>query len=328
MKFMIAGFGSIGRRHFRNLKELGEHDILFFRTGKSSLPTGELSGHIVENDIRAALAHQPEAVVVANPTAFHLDVAIPAAQLGCHLLLEKPISNSLDGVEKLQTATKKGDSRVLVGFQFRFHPGLLKALAILKSGELGKPLSARAHWGEYFPNWHPWEDYRQSYGARQDLGGGVVFTLCHPFDYLRWLLGEVVSVTGATRQSGMLEIDVEDQADIELEFESGIGASVHLDYLQQPASHWLEIICSEGKMHWEANSGVLHVWNTQSQKEQKFPLLTGFERNDLFLAELRHFVDVVKLGSVPACTLEDGIAALKIAMAVHSSAREGRKINP
>ena len=79
MKILIAGFGSIGRRHFRNLLALGERDILFYRTGRSTLNDGELGGFIVETDLQAALAHQPQAVVIANPTALHLPVAIPAA---------------------------------------------------------------------------------------------------------------------------------------------------------------------------------------------------------------------------------------------------------
>src|SRR4030042_4849275 len=95
MKFLIAGFGSIGRRHFRNLLELGERDILFYRTHRSTLADDELAGFPVETDLRAALAYKPEAVIIANPTALHLDVAIPAARCGCHLLLEKPISHSM-----------------------------------------------------------------------------------------------------------------------------------------------------------------------------------------------------------------------------------------
>ena len=80
MKILIAGFGSIGRRHFRNLLALGERDILLYRTGRSTLPDDELEGLRVETDLEAALAHHPQAVIVANPTALHLDVAIPAAR--------------------------------------------------------------------------------------------------------------------------------------------------------------------------------------------------------------------------------------------------------
>lgn len=326
MKFLLAGFGSIGRRHFRNLKALGERDILFFRGGNGQLDDEELSGYVVETDLRAALAHKPEAVIVSNPTALHLDVAIPAAQASCHILLEKPISHTLGRVDQLTAAVRKNHCRVLVGFQYRFHPGLLKAAEILSSGKLGRPLSARAHWGEYLPNWHPDEDYRKGYSARSDLGGGVVLTLSHPFDYLRWLLGDVKRVWGSVTNSGRLEINVEDEAELGLEFLSGALASVHLDYLQQPSAHWLEVICSEGLLHWDAHSGLLHVQHSADSGEQEFPSPVGFERNELFLAEMRHFIDVVKGSAEPSCTLEDGMQALKIALAAHQSAEEGRRI--
>lgn len=325
MRFLIAGFGSIGRRHFRNLKTLGERDIVLYRSGKSQLPTDELEGHIVETDIEAALAHKPDAVIVANPTALHLDIAIPAAKAGCHLLIEKPISHSMDRLDDLESAMKAGGSRVLVGFQMRFHPGLLKAAEIIVSAELGVPLSAHAHWGEYLPAWHPWEDYRKSYSARGDLGGGVVLTLCHPFDYLRWLLGEVSSVWGTTVRSGQLEIQVEDQAEIGLQFTSGTTASVHLDYLQKPGAHWLQIVGSEGHLRWDAASSALAVTRADGSQQEFLPA-TDFDRNDLFVAQTRHFIEVAAGRAEPACTLADGRRALEIALAVHRSAQEGRRI--
>lgn len=326
MKFLIAGFGSIGRRHFRNLKALGEKDILFYRSGQGQLEDQELASHAVERDLQTALAHKPEAVIVANPTALHLDVAIPAAQAGCHILLEKPISNSLGRVDELAAAARKSGSRILVGFQYRFHPGLQKMAELLHSGELGVPLSARAHWGEYLPDWHPNEDYRKGYSARADLGGGVVLTLSHPFDYLRWLLGEVYEVWGDVKRSGQLEIDVEDEAEIGLQFAGGTLASVHLDYLQRPPAHWLEIVCSAGLLHWDAGSGQLNVQRSRDGSQQEFPPPAGFERNELFLAQMRHFIDVVKGGAAPHCTLEDGRRALEIALAVHRSAEKGQRI--
>jgi predicted dehydrogenase len=325
MKFLIAGFGSIGRRHFRNLKALGEKDILLYRTGRSQLDDAELAGHVVERDFAAALAHKPDAVIVANPTALHLDVAIPAAQAGCHILLEKPISHSLAGVDELAAVAQATGSRILVGFQFRFHPSLQQAAQIIQSGELGAPLSARAHWGEYLPNWHPYEDFRGSYAARADLGGGVVLTLCHPFDYLRWLLGEVDSVWASLARSSELAIEVESQAEIGLEFSSGALAGVHLDYLQRPGGHWLQIVCANGTLHWDAASGAL-VQRSADGSEREVPPPSGFERNDLFLEQTRHFVDVVSGAAQPSCTLADGRWALQIALAVHQSAQTGTRI--
>lgn len=325
MKILIAGYGSIGKRHFNNLRALGVKDFVFLRSNNSTLDVSELAEYPVEHSVEAALAHRPDAVVISNPTALHLDVAIPAAAQGCSLLMEKPISHSLARVDELRQAATAGGSRILVGFQWRFHPTLQKAAEILQSGQLGHPLSARAHWGEYLPNWHPYEDYRKGYSARADLGGGVVLTLCHPFDYLRWLLGEVDSVWATLGHSGELEIVVEDQAEVGLQFASGALGSVHLDYVQQPPSHTLQIVCSQGRLEWNAASGtLLHI--SASGEQREFAPDTGFERNHLFIEQTRHFLEVAQGIAHPLCTLQDGIRALEIALAAHRAHEQGARV--
>jgi len=328
MKFLIAGFGSIGRRHFRNLRALREQDILFYRTHKSTLEDDELSGFRVEHDLSHALAHRPDCVIVSNPTALHLPVAIPAAKAGCHLLLEKPVSHSMDGIPELQAAVREGGGQVLVGFQYRFHPGLQQIAALLAENAIGRPLSVRAHWGEYLPNWHPWEDYRQGYSARAELGGGVILTLCHPLDYLRWLLGEVEAVWAFTGRLGDLSLDVEDTAEIGLRFVNGAIASVHLDYNQRPATHNLEIIGTRGTLRWDNADGIVQLYTGEKglASWRSHPPPENFERNDLFLAEMRHFLAVARREVQPLCTLQDGIQALRLALAALQSAQEGQLI--
>jgi len=319
MKFMIAGLGSIGRRHLRNLIALGEEDILLYRSGKSTLQDDELERYITETELDAALAHKPDAVIVSNPTALHLDVAIPAAEAGCHLLLEKPISHNLERIDELRAAVGQGGGRVLVGYQFRFHPGLQAVKRWLEEGLIGNPISAHAHWGEYLPGWHPWEDYRNSYAASDALGGGVVLTLCHPFDYLRWLLGEVVSVLGMVSNLGDLGLEVEDTAEVVLKFASGALGSVHLDYYQRPATHNLEIIGTQGTIQWNNQDGSSRVYQASTQEWEVIPPPEGFQRNDIFLAEMSHFLEVVTGVAEPVCDLVDGIRALDIAVAAKSS---------
>ena len=314
MKYLIAGFGSIGRRHLSNLLALGEKDVVIYRTGHSTLPENQLAGFQIETDLQAALALQPDAVIVANPTALHLAVAIPAADAGCHILMEKPISDSLAGTDELKTALQRGGGKMLVGFQFRFHPGLRKAAELLRSGAIGRPVVARAHWGEYLPNWHPWEDYRQSYAARPELGGGVVRTLTHPFDYLRWLLGEA-EVAGAQIDTlGDLGIAVEDTAEVSLRFASGAFGSLHLNYLQQPACHTLEVVGTQGTLRWDNADGVLRCFRAAIAAWEEYPVPDGFERNTLFMDELRHFIDVANGRAEPVCTLEDGLRVQQLAV--------------
>jgi len=331
MKFLIAGLGSIGRRHFRNLIALGENDIVLLRTRKATLPEDELAGYPVETDIHEALEkHEPDAVVVANPTALHLDVAIPAAKKGCAILLEKPISDSLDRLDTLQQTAQKSGSKILVGFQFRYHPTLNKARELIQANAIGKVLTVHAHWGEYLPQWHPWEDYRQSYAARADLGGGVIRTLTHPLDYLRFIIGEVESLWSFNGHISPLELDVKDVAEIGLKLSNGAIGGVHLNYVQRPPRHTLEIVGTQGTLRWDNADGVLQL--------QKFPAPfascsdlppapiiesysppEGFERNQLFLSQTRHFIETAKGESEPICSLEDGIMALCLALAARES---------
>ena len=338
MKFLIAGLGSIGRRHLRNLLALGEREVLLYRTNRSTLPDDELAGFPVESDLQAALDWGPDAVLVCNPTALHLQVAIPAAERGCHLFIEKPISHSWEGVERLRSAVRASGSRVLVGYHFRYHPGLLAVRHLLAEGRIGRVLSVRSHWGEYLPSWHPWEDYRKGYSAQADLGGGVVLTLSHPLDYLLWLFGDVEAAWAFAGSLSELELDVEDTAEIGLRFANGVVGSLHLDYNQRPTAHTLEMIGAHGTLRWDNASGNVSLYQaepeqgTEANQWQIYPLaaLPGaspdFQRNDLFLAEMRHFLCVVRGEAQPVCSLEDGSRALRLALAALQSAREGRLV--
>ena len=314
MKFLIAGLGSIGRRHLRNLLALGERDIILYRSRLSTLPDDELAGFPVETDLAAALAHRPDAVIVATPTALHLDVAIPAAEAGCHLMIEKPVSHSLERVDDLRSAVTRGGGRVLVGFQFRFHPTLRDAARLLAEGAIGRPVVARAHWGEYLPGWHAWEDYRKSYAARADLGGGVVLTLCHPLDYLGWLMGAPELQWTFTDSVGDLGIDVEDVAEIGLRFPNGGVGSVHLNYLQQPPAHHLEVLGTQGTLNWNNADGSLKIFRAASARWEHLMPPDGFERNWMFLEQTRHFLSLVRGEAASVCTLEDGIHTLRLAL--------------
>jgi predicted dehydrogenase len=331
MKFLIAGLGSIGRRHFRNLIALGEKDIILLRTRKATLPDDELTGYPVETDIHEAIKkHKPDAVIVANPTALHLDIAIPAAEAGCAILLEKPVSDSLDRLDILQQTAQKSGSKILVGFQFRYHPTLNKARELIQADAIGKVLTVHAYWGEYLPQWHPWEDYRQSYAARADLGGGVIRTLTHPFDYLRYLIGEVESLWSFSGHISPLELDVEDIAEIGLKFVSGAIGGLHLNYVQRPPRHTLEIVGTQGTLRWDNADGVLHLQTFPApfasySADPLAPVIEtfsppeGFERNQLFFSQMRHFVETARGESEPICTLEDGIMALRLALAAYTS---------
>ena len=326
MKFLIAGLGSIGRRHLKMLRELGQDDIVLYRTHQSTLDDEELAGIPVETNLRDALKLGVSAVVISNPTSLHMDVAIPAAEAGCHILLEKPISDNLTRVDELRRAAKKSGSQILVGFQFRYHPTLNKARDLINEGALGKVLSFHSHWGEYLPNWHPWEDYRESYAARADLGGGVIGTLTHPIDYIRYILGEVEEIKSFAGHVSPLEVkSVEDVGEIALKLKSGAVGGVHVNYFQRPPSHRLEIVGTRGTLRWDNEIGTLHhfdmpdkfgTWteNPANPIKNSYALPKNFERNYLFVEQMKHFIEVAKGNIEPRCSLEDGIRAVELVL--------------
>ena len=208
---------------------------------------------------------------------------------------------------------------------------------MIQAGALGKILTVHAHWGEYVPQWHPWEDYRQSYAARADLGGGVIRTLTHPLDYLRYIIGDIEALWSFNGHISSLEMDVEDVAEIGLKFADGAVGGVHLNYVQRPPVHRLEIVGTNGTLRWDNADGILHFYkmpaafgtfsdNPPTPIVETFSPPEGFERNQLFLAQTRHFVESASGKSEPVCTLADGATALRLALAAQESQMLGRVV--
>jgi len=319
MKFMIAGLGSIGRRHLRNLETLGEDDILLYRTHQSTLPEEELKRYPMETDLGRALSYQPDAVIIANPTAKHMEIAIPAAKVGCALFVEKPIAAHLDDALLLEEVLNKNRNIFFSAYQFRFNPGLRKVKELLDECTVGRPLSFTAYWGEYLPHWHPWEDYRKSYAAKKELGGGVVLTLCHPLDYLRWMFGDVRELFAITGHVSDLELDVEDFADAVIEFKCGVYGMLHLDYFRRDKRQDLEIVCEKGTIYWEYATSAVKLFLPDGT-HLEFPAPPGFDRNQMFLDEMTHFINVLYRKETPLCTFQDGWKALEFAWGILHSA--------
>ena len=324
-KFLITGLGSIGRRHLHNLELLGETDISLFRSHKGTIEDENLRNYPEFSDLGEALASKPDAVIISNPTSLHMNIATPAAEAGCALLIEKPIANNLDELTSFEKVFDRENPLVLTGYQFRFNPGLIKIKELLQKKHLGKPLSFQCKWGEYLPGWHPWEDYRKSFAAKKALGGGVVLTLSHPLDYLLWFFGNVKELFAFTGNSSDLEIDCEDTANVVLNFQSGVTGTLHLDYYCQPKQHELNIICSNGTIFWDYETSQVETRNA-SGEETVFTAPVDYERNKMYQAEMQHFIDCMNGTAKPVCTYEDGKRALALAIGILQSGKYNQRV--
>ena len=319
-KILIVGLGSVGRRHARNLQQLGFENLVFLRSGRPEVIDEALPLKTQVHSLSEALTHDPTAAVIATPSALHLDVALPLAEHGCHLFVEKPLTtdSDFDRCQQLIQIAQKKNLVTMVGCQFRFHP-LLKALREgLQSDRIGTPVEAFAEWGEYLPDWHPWENYREGYAARGDLGGGVMLTLIHPVDYLYWIFGEVEEVSAEFGKLPQLQTAVpDDWAKLELHHKRDVRTRIHLDYMQRPAVHQLSVTGKRGQAKLDFHAGEL-IWITDGQTPEHVGVASDYTRNDMFVAETKHFIDCIAAKRRTEIPLEDGLAGLRIVAAARN----------
>ena len=201
----------------------------------------------------------------------------------------------------------------------RFHKCINEIKKIIDHGDLGKIISVRAENGSYLPNWHPWEDYRNSFASKKNLGGGVVLTLIHEIDYLYWFFGRIDEVSAITGKFSDLEISVEDFAAIILQFQKNIVAEIHLDYFQQPESRNCKIIGTKGIIYWDSNSNEVRQYNNSKKKWITKFKYKNFQRNNQFICELEHFLNCIKNQKQTINPIDDAINTLKISLNVKKS---------
>lgn len=329
MKILIIGCGSIGRRHAANGARFAETavvDVDFKLANEVAIATGTR----VFRDVEQALAWKPDGVVVATPHDSHLRLAEFAIKSGADVLIEKPISNSEDGVGEFVSRVEKLGRRAFVVCNMRFHPGPATLKQYLH--EVGKPLFSRAWFGNYLPSMRPNADYRKLYAANRKSGGGVILDAIHEVDYLCWLFGNVDRVSCNADKLSDLEIDVEDYAEINLTHSAGVRSSVHLDYLQQFKRRGCEIVGSAGTLIWESEGKqpercLVRLYRANTGKWETLFFIDEVDTAKPYM-DLMEVFTLALSGASPESLLDSTMAAkeLHLALAAHRSARQRRTI--
>ncbi|MCS7002316.1 MAG: Gfo/Idh/MocA family oxidoreductase [Dehalococcoidia bacterium] len=325
MRFLVVGCGSIGKRHLRNLLTLNATDIIAVDTRPDRRADVEYQyGVATYPTLEAALATGPTVAVIAAPTSLHLPIARAAAEAGCDLFIEKPLADTMVGVEALCRIARARNLTTLVGCNLRFHPGLATVKRLIDDGAVGRVVSARVQFGQYLPDWHPWEDYRLGYSARKELGGGVILDAIHEIDYARWLLGEVSAVACFAGTLTTLDISTEDTAAILLRFASGAIGEAHLDYVQRVYSRDCQIVGEEGTIRWDFRDGAVSLYTAATREWQTFPLPPDWDVNTMYVDEMRHFLACLRGEEEPIHDVVDAARTLAVALAAKTAAAEQR----
>jgi predicted dehydrogenase len=321
-RILVCGAGSIGRRHIANLKALGAEPMLWrARTDLVDKARAELA--VTCHADRAALMDRADAVVVATAPDSHTEIAMEALSRGLPLFIEKPLAHSREGVARVMEMAREGGAPVEIGCQLRYHPALQAMAARLADRPDGPVLTFRACVGQRLDHWRPGTDHRASFSADAARGGGALFELVHELDLVRWILGPVSGVQANLATVGDLGIRADDLANLTLTLDSGGIGQVQIDMLSPIYRRDLEIVCRDAIWRFDYVTGHATRHAGDAATTVAAPP-DGFERNDLFLDHMRHFLCRIDDPGLPAgCGLEDGVDVLDYALAARASHAAG-----
>jgi predicted dehydrogenase len=329
LKALVVGLGSIARRHIRNLAAIdAEIEIAVWRQHSRSADLQDLAPMISQVVFSAeeALVWRPDIALLTNPASLHVETGLTLAREGVHLFVEKPLSNTLKNIDLLLEVCRERALTLMVGYHLRFYTPLSIMHQALAKGHIGRPMFLRAEVGQFLPDWRPDIDYRQAVSARKELGGGVVMELSHELDYARWLLGEVETVSAHIGKLSDLQLDVEDTAEIVLQFASGAIGSIHMDMVQRELVRNCRICGTEGTLVWDWNAHRVQLYSAATRSWQDLCNEPDFEPNAMYVAELRHFLGCIRDRQKPLVDGAEGHRVLEVILAVKEAARAGQKV--
>jgi predicted dehydrogenase len=327
---LIVGYGSIGKKHLENFLQFKDIQLTVY-TKRNDLQLLRENGIKISDSLTECLKENPDVGVITNETSLHIPIAIKLAKEGLDLFLEKPLSNSLKDVEKLRAIVKKKKLITQIGCNLRFHPCIKKIKSLIEHQKIGRIISAQVQNYSYLPDSHRWEDYRKSYAARKDLGGGVILTnAIHEIDYLYWFFQEVENVISISGKFSDLDIKAEDYVSGLLKFKNKIIGELHMDYFQRPDFRSCKIRGTEGEIYWNSDDNCVNIYNINKKKwETKFD--NGFSHNldtySSYVEELKHFLKCVKHRKETINDLEQGVRTLKIALAIKKASELMKSVN-
>jgi len=325
-RVLVLGCGSIGERHIRCLTSVGGADIIACDTRPDRLTAMKELYGVADTVVSYEEADlgDVDAVMVCTPTDQHIEPAMKAARAGCHLFIEKPISNSLDGVDELLTFCRDREILIQMGYVMRHHPNLKEIKALLDIDKIGKINMCQIKSGYFIGKYRP--EYAQLYWAHKATGGGVIWDASHQQDWVQWLMGPITQVAAMTEHF-MLDIDedVEDSAVMMLRFASGALGSVSMSNCQQNYKSGVELNGEKGSIEWSYANSEVRIYTEDDQSWRSHS--SEYERDVFFVNQARSFMESITGAARVPVTGEDGRRALMVSLAAYESAQTGKVVH-
>jgi len=327
-KTIVIGAGSIGKRHLRNLKQLGRKDLWVVDPDATNqkIISDELNIKNACADFNEIEIKPGDVVFVATPNHLHASQALLAVQKEAHVFVEKPLAHNWDGVQRLCQIAQEKNLVTMVGCNMRFYPAIRLIKKYLTEQRIGKVLSYRVEVGIYLPNWRPHLDYRKNYGAHKSQGGGALLDMIHEIDYSRWLFGDPQGIYAAYDKVSGLEIDTEDIAEMIL-FHNGMIGNIHLNYLSQKYTRKIHVIGETGNLLWDWHANGVFYYDKDTKQDTFSPIPEGYNLNEMYLAETQHFLDCVQGRTQTCFPFAEAKRVLDITLAAKISSEEKQYID-
>jgi len=311
----IIGAGQVGTQHARAFSQLGA-DVRVL--GIADVDEGRASELASTYDGRAFTRYQellelaPDIAVICLPHNLHLAAAKEAVQVGCHILMEKPLAHTMEDARAIVETCRSSGVLLTVSFVHRYRMEFLKAKELIAGGKIGTPAVAVDNFcsqgGHHVPGWV----WRKS----ESGGGPLMYGAIHSLDRLRWLLDSEVEEVFARSVTYSQDVDVEDGLLATLVFANGCLATLIVNspgYVVTPRSWDTEIFGSEARIRVRTRQYLDYTSDSHAYR-------LDVTRDDNFGAQAREFVAAIREGREPWISGEDGLRAQEVAMAIYRSA--------
>lgn len=326
MHWVVVGNGNISKRHIRNVRNLWPNsyitNLITHRSIQSHDVTPPDSNQLIDTLDHLSL-NNVYAAIICTPASCHVDQIRFWLEKKIPILVEKPLSNSLNSANNLTKYLGKKKPIIMVGYVLRFFSILKKLKDIHDENQYGKIINIKSYVGSYLPDWRPNIDYKKSVSASKNLGGGALLELSHEIDYVLWLFGQPKSLKAMIENTQKLEIDVEDKVDIHLNYQDDYYAHIHLNFLDKPAHRYCKIEYEKATVSANIITGFIEI----KEKNNNIEIIncTMSDANDAYLEELREFSKAIGKNKKTPITLHDGVDVLKIISACRESDQQGNK---
>lgn len=321
---LILGAGSVGRRHLRNFAKLGcRVSAMDPRADRLDQAAGEVTlvGRFASLEAALETAGSFSGVVICSPPKFHVDQAILALEQRLPVLLEKPVSPELEDALRLQVAVKRAGVPLLLGYTYRWFQPITDFKHLVDSRKVGRPLRAHFTMSAHLNDWHPWERYQDFFMASRELGGGALLDESHFLDLMYWFFGAPADLVARVDHLSSLEIDTDDNVDLIATYADGLRVTMHLDLYGRPHEKKITVVGEQGTIEWNAAPNCVRFSNAMEGKWEETAYTC--DRNDMFVKVAEEFLVLLARPAAPKCSIDDGVAVMRLVEACRSSAAGG-----